>query len=35
LTQLFRFQAVGQGRVVVVFRHSEQPATVTDTVDVK
>jgi hypothetical protein len=35
VTQLFRFQAMAPGRAIVVFRHSEQSPTVTDTVDVQ
>ena len=35
VTQLFRFQAVGAGRAIVVFRHSEQSPTMIDTVDVQ
>jgi hypothetical protein len=35
VTQLFRFQVVAPGRALVVFRHSEQSATVIDTVDVQ
>ena len=35
VTQLFRFQAVTPGRALVMFRHSEQSATVVDTVDVQ
>ena len=31
-TQLFRFHALRPGRAIVTFRHSEQPATVIDTV---
>jgi hypothetical protein len=34
-TQLFRFQALRPGRALVTFRHSEQSATVIDTVDVQ
>ena len=35
VTQLFRFQAVRPGRAIVTFRHSEQSATVIDTVQVQ
>ena len=35
VTQLFRFQAVTPGRAIVVFRHTDQSATVIDTVDVE
>jgi hypothetical protein len=34
-TQLFRFQALRPGRAIVTFRHSEQSATVIDTVQVQ
>jgi hypothetical protein len=34
-TQLFRFRALRPGRALVTFRHSEQSATVTDTVEVQ
>jgi hypothetical protein len=35
VTQLFRFQALRQGRAIVTFRHSGQTVTVVDTVDVE
>jgi hypothetical protein len=34
-TQLFRFRALRPGRALVTFRHSEQSATVIDTVEVQ